>query len=74
MRDRVPGGEPAVHLPLHRHVHRDFHHHVDPREPPSFSSSLLLSSLELSDAHVYEPYERDLLGTDSHPEIANPDP
>ena len=31
----------------------------------SRSSSLLLSSLELSDTQVYEPYIRDLLGTDS---------
>ena len=30
------------------------------------SSSLLLSSLELSDTKVYEPYIRDLLGTAAH--------
>ena len=30
------------------------------------SSSLLLSSLELSDTQVYEPYIRALLGTPSH--------
>jgi len=30
------------------------------------SSSLLLSSLELSDTQVYEPYIRALLGTASH--------
>jgi len=30
------------------------------------SSFLLLSSLELSDTQVYEPYIRALLGTDSH--------
>jgi len=29
-------------------------------------SSLLLSSLDLSDTQVYEPYIRALLGTDSH--------
>jgi len=32
----------------------------------SSASSLLLSSLELSDTKVYEPYIRALLGTDSH--------
>jgi len=32
----------------------------------SSSSSLLLSSLELSDTPVYEPHTRALLGTDSH--------
>ena len=32
----------------------------------SSSSSLLLSSLELSDTKVYEPYIRALLGTASH--------
>ena len=32
----------------------------------SCSSSLLLSSLELSDANVYEPQIRALLGTASH--------
>ena len=31
-----------------------------------FSSSLLLSSLELSDTKVYEPYTRTRLGTASH--------
>ena len=31
-----------------------------------FTSSVLLSSLELSDAQVYEPSIRALLGTDSH--------
>jgi len=31
-----------------------------------FSSSLLLSSLELGDTKVYEPYIRALLGTASH--------
>ena len=31
-----------------------------------FSLSLLLSSLELSDTNVYEPYIRALLGTGSH--------
>jgi len=33
---------------------------------PSCPPSLLLSSLELSDAHVYEPEIRALLGTASH--------
>ena len=33
---------------------------------PTSSSSVLLSSLELSDTQVYEPYIRALLGTDSH--------
>ena len=33
---------------------------------PFFSSSLLLSSLELNDAKVYEPQIRALLGTSSH--------
>ena len=33
---------------------------------PSSSSSLLLSSLELSDTQVLEPYIRALLGTASH--------
>ena len=33
---------------------------------PGSSSSLLLSSLELSDTHVYEPYIRALFGTASH--------
>ena len=32
----------------------------------SLSLSLLLSSLELSDTHVYEPYIRALLGTAAH--------
>jgi len=31
-----------------------------------FSSSLLLSSLELSDTQVHEPYIRALFGTASH--------
>ena len=33
---------------------------------PIFSSSLLLSSLELSDTKVYEPQTRALLGTGSY--------
>ena len=36
------------------------------------SSSSLLSSLDLSDTKVYEPYIRALLGTTS-PQILNPD-
>ena len=36
------------------------------RDPQPSSSSLLLSSLELSDKKVYEPYIRALLGTTSH--------
>ena len=32
----------------------------------SFSSSLLLSRLELSDANVYEPQTRARLGTEAH--------
>jgi len=36
------------------------------RHTPTFSSALLLSSLELSDAKVYEPQIRALLGTASH--------
>ena len=35
-------------------------------KPSSSSSSSLLSSLELSGTHVYEPYIRALLGTASH--------
>ena len=35
-------------------------------EVPSFLSSLLLSCLELSDAHVYAPETRALLGTAAH--------
>ena len=36
------------------------------RAPLTFSSSLLLSSLELSNTTIYEPYIRALLGTASH--------
>ena len=47
-------------------LHRDRHLvPADPRQPSS-SSSLLLSSLELSDTQVYEPSIRALLGTASH--------
>ena len=34
--------------------------------PPRLSPSLLLSSLELSDTQVYEPYTRAFLGTATH--------
>ena len=37
-----------------------------PDSSPSSSSSLLLSSLELSDTKVYEPYIRARLGTAAH--------
>jgi len=40
--------------------------HPRGRGTPQTSSSLLLSSLELSDTTVYEPYIRALLGTASH--------
>ena len=36
------------------------------RHPVILSASLLLSSLELSDTNVYEPYTRALLGTAAH--------
>ena len=39
---------------------------ASPQIPYFFSSSLLLSSLELSDTKVYEPYIRALLGTAAH--------
>ena len=38
----------------------------DADDEPTVSSSLLLSSLELSDTQVYEPQIRALLGTASH--------
>ena len=45
----------------------------NPKPQTSFSSSLLLSSLELSDTQVYEPQMRALLGTDSHLAVGSTD-